>query len=51
MSPPSGVPGRRGAIIGRRLATFLVHGLWSVRRYGVEHMPADGPVIDRKSVV
>lgn len=45
MTPASAVPGRRGAAVGRRLAVGLMRTIWSVRRHGVEHVPADGPVI------
>jgi 1-acyl-sn-glycerol-3-phosphate acyltransferase len=45
MKPRSGVPGRLGAAIGRRLAAILARLLYSVRRHGVENLPTSGPVI------
>lgn len=39
------LPTARGAAIGARLSRALVRTFWSVRVYGVEQVPADGPVI------
>ncbi|NDL56566.1 lysophospholipid acyltransferase family protein [Phytoactinopolyspora mesophila] len=45
MKARSGVPGRWGAAVGRRLAAVLARLLYRVRRHGVENLPATGPVI------
>lgn len=41
----AGLPTRRGAVVGRRLANGLMRTLWSVRIEGAEHVPEHGPVI------